>query len=96
MTRCITLQGELPDVQPQKLLLAFNLFAMEGFHLAEALRVPCLALSPCLVPYAPPASFERRFKQSSSDLYRKLQDAPAGAKETSSHAYTVTGHARNL
>lgn len=56
-------------------LLMFNLFALEGFHLAEALAVPCLAVSPCLVPYAPPAGFERRFAVAHPALYPRLRAA---------------------
>ncbi|KAL4436583.1 hypothetical protein ABPG75_003722 [Micractinium tetrahymenae] len=56
-------------------LLIFNLFALEAFHLAEALRIPCLAASPCLVPYAPPAGFERRFRLAHPQLYERLQAA---------------------
>ena len=59
-------------------MIVFNLFALEGFHLAEALCVPCMAISPCLVPYAPPAPFPRRFKKSSAALYDALQDATPG------------------
>ena len=60
-------------------LLVFNLFALEGFHVAEALRVPCAAVSPCLVPSAPPAGYERRFRTAHPRLYRRLQHgAPGG------------------
>lgn len=64
--------------QPMRALIIFNLFALEGFHLAEALGVPCLAISPCLVPYSPPASFARRFRKSSATLYQALQGAKSG------------------
>ena len=49
-----------------------NLFAMEAISIAEALGVPSLALSPCLVPQAPPASFERHFKREHPALYAAL------------------------
>lgn len=56
-------------------LILFNVFALEGFHIAEALGVPCLAASPCLVPYAMPAAFERRFRQANPSLYQALKAA---------------------
>lgn len=78
-----TCMQEQPDLgtdtkQPTRALIVFNLFALEGFHLAEALGVPCLAVSPCLVPYSPPAAFARRFKKSSAALYQALQEAAPG------------------
>ncbi len=59
-------------------LLVFNLFGLEGFHVAEALRVPCAAVSPCLVPSAPPAGFERRFWAAHPRLYRRLHHSTPG------------------
>ena len=60
-------------------LLIFNLFALEGWSIAQALRVRCLAASPCLVPYAPPAGFERRFAAAHPALHRRLKEAPPGS-----------------
>lgn len=62
--------------QPQHhllILLVFNLFALEALHIAECLCVPCLAASPCLVPYTFPSSFPRRFRKAWPDLYSRLQ-----------------------
>lgn len=59
-------------------LLIFNLFALECFSVAEALRVPCAAASPCLVPNAPPAGFQRRFQAAHPQLYRRLREAGDG------------------
>ena len=59
-------------------LLVFNLFGLEGFHVAEALRVPCAAVSPCLVPSLPPAGFERRFRAAHPRLYSRLQHSAPG------------------
>lgn len=56
-------------------LVVFNLFALEGFHIAEALGVPCAAASPCLVPYAAPAAFERAFRRAHPQLFEALQAA---------------------
>ena len=64
--------------QAPKCFIIFNLFALEGFHVAEALGLPCMALSPCLVPYTPPASFARRLKKTSPALHQALQDSATG------------------
>jgi hypothetical protein len=47
-----------------------NLFALEGWHLAELYRVPCAVLAPYVVPYSAPSSFERRFRATHPLLYR--------------------------
>lgn len=62
-----------------------NLFAMEAFSIAEALGVPSLALSPCLVPQTPPASLERQFKREHAALYASLNRPgapPSHSRET--------------
>ncbi len=59
-------------------LIIFNLFALEGFHIAEALGVPCLAASPCLPPYVPPGGFKRRFESAHPQLFSRLQEAEGG------------------
>ncbi len=55
-----------------KRLLVHNLFAMEAISIAEALGVPSMALSPCLVPQVAPASLQRHFKREHSALYAAL------------------------
>lgn len=47
-----------------------NLFALEGWHLAELYRVPCAVLAPYVVPYSAPSAFERRFRAAHPLLYR--------------------------
>lgn len=59
-------------------LIVFNLFSLEGFHIAEGLGVPCLAASPCLPPYGPPAGFRRRFERAHLELFSRLQAAEGG------------------
>lgn len=59
-------------------LIIFNLFTLEGFHIAEALGVPCLAASPCLPPYGMPAGFKRRFERAHPQLLSRLQAAEGG------------------
>ena len=44
-------------------LLVINLFALEGFHIAEALGIPCAIVSPCVVPYTAPSSVMKRLKR---------------------------------
>lgn len=79
-TRCTAVawpQRRGPGVQD--CAIVHNLFALEAFHIAEALGVPSVAVSPCLVPYPPPASFRARFKASFPDLYTRLQHAGRAA-----------------
>ncbi len=53
-------------------LIVHNLFALEAFHIAEALRVPSLVVSACL-PYPPPVSFQARLKAAYPRLWDALQ-----------------------
>ena len=53
-------------------VLVFNLFACEGFHIAERLSVPCCAAAPYPIPYACPSSFRSRFERVFPELYRRL------------------------
>ncbi|KAG0611428.1 hypothetical protein M758_7G140500 [Ceratodon purpureus] len=53
-----------------------NLFALEGWHLAELYRVPCAVLAPYVVPYSAPSSFERRFRATHPLLYRLKEATP--------------------
>lgn len=74
MTCCAGLQASCQ-------LLIFNLFSLEVFHIAEAMGVPCLAVSPCLVPYSCPAGFCQRFVQQQPELFAAFQQAPPGKCE---------------
>ncbi len=56
-------------------LVIFNLFALEAFHISEALQVPCVAAAPYAIPYTMPASFRRRFAAIHPTLYKALQGA---------------------
>ncbi|CAK0762025.1 hypothetical protein CVIRNUC_002916 [Coccomyxa viridis] len=61
------------EAQPgRRRLLVHNLFAMEAFSIAEALGVPSLAVSACLVPQAAPASLQRRFRRVHPALHAAL------------------------
>ena len=68
------------------MFLIFNLFALEALHIAECLCVPCLALSPCLVPYTFPTSFPRRFKKAWPGMYDTLH-SPSEGNPTSTSAW---------
>lgn len=57
--------------------LVFSLFALEGHALAEALRVPRLAVSPYLIPYGAPEAFEARLASAHPQLHAALRAAPA-------------------
>ncbi|MEW5303348.1 MAG: hypothetical protein WDW36_006049 [Sanguina aurantia] len=56
-------------------LLVYNLFALEVYHIAEALQVQTVAAAPYCIPYPAPASFERRFRQQLPDLYAALLES---------------------
>ncbi|KAL6762927.1 hypothetical protein V8C86DRAFT_2509173 [Haematococcus lacustris] len=53
--------------------LVFNLFALEVWHIAEALGLPCAACHSYQVPYSCPTSFPRRFQAVHPTLYQQLQ-----------------------
>ncbi len=53
-------------------LIVHNLFALEGFHIAEALGVRSLVVSACL-PYPPPTAFQTRLKAAYPWLWNALQ-----------------------
>lgn len=62
-----------------------NLFAMEAVSIAEALGVPSLAMSPCLVPQAPPASLARLFQQEHAALHAALTRPGASQPHSRCH-----------
>jgi hypothetical protein len=62
----------------RRALIVINLFALEGWHIAEALGVPCAVASPCVVPYTPPSSFAKRFRQAYPGLFEFLQSQEDG------------------
>ena len=64
-------RAKLEGLQPVRLVV-FNLFSLGGYHIAEMLGVPCIAISPCLVPYTPPASFDTIFRRNYRKLYAAL------------------------
>ncbi|KAA6426995.1 MAG: thioester reductase [Trebouxia sp. A1-2] len=64
--------------EPQRTLIIFNLFSLEALHLAEALGISCLAISPCLLPYTAPNSFPRQFSKAWPALLNALQTSLEG------------------
>ncbi|GAX75424.1 hypothetical protein CEUSTIGMA_g2868.t1 [Chlamydomonas eustigma] len=57
-------------------VVVFNLFALEGYHIAEALNVRCVAASPYQMPYACPAHFKRSFIMAHGlPLFNRLVEA---------------------
>jgi hypothetical protein len=71
-------QQEAPAGPDGRRLLCFNLFALEGYSIAEALQVPCAVLQPYLIPYSMPAAFKRRFQRCDARLAAQLHAAAAG------------------
>ncbi|KAK9848835.1 hypothetical protein WJX84_007193 [Apatococcus fuscideae] len=68
----------LRNQTPSRSLIIHNLFALEAFHIAEALGVRSIAMSPTLMPQHPPASFQRRFERRLPLLYAELQQYHSG------------------
>lgn len=60
-------------------VIVYNLFALEGFCLAEALRVPGVAASPCLPPRAAPPEFRAALEREQPALLAALRAAPPGS-----------------
>ncbi|CAM9582598.1 unnamed protein product, partial [Ectocarpus fasciculatus] len=58
-------------------LVIFNMFALEGYHVGEALRIPSAACHPYLMAASPmPSSFPKRLRRAYPRLYRRLTQAP--------------------
>ena len=61
-------------------LLVLNLFALGAWHVAEAFDLRCVVASPCLIPYAPPASLADEFRSELPQLYAELQRPPSASR----------------
>ena len=59
----------------------FNLFALGAWHIAEMLGVPCVAASPCIIPYTPPSAFEERFRAAHPVLHERLRANTSGCAQ---------------
>ncbi|KAI8532182.1 hypothetical protein RHMOL_Rhmol11G0193500 [Rhododendron molle] len=66
--------GDGPSLEGD--LIVINLFALEGWSLAELFCVPCIVAAPYVVPYSAPSSFEHYFRKELPLLYEYLQEAP--------------------
>ena len=79
--RCAAAEQEYELVIPlaaRSSRVVFNLFSLGAWHLADKYRIPSVCLSPCVIPYEHPASFEARFVDAHPDLHAMLSTAPAG------------------
>ena len=66
----------------------------QGYHMAEALRMPCAAAAPYQVPYTCPGSFKRRFLAVyGTRLYGLLTEAEADGGRRRDVAVTAPGGA---
>lgn len=66
------------QMQSQIVGIVFNLFALEGWHLAECVGCRCIALSPTRMPTPSekvfsPIQFQRQFYTTFPNLYNKLK-----------------------
>ncbi|CAB1118483.1 unnamed protein product [Ectocarpus sp. CCAP 1310/34] len=58
-------------------LVIFNMFALEGYHVSEALRIPSAVCHPYLMTASPmPSSFPKRLRRTFPCLYRGLTRVP--------------------
>ncbi|CBJ26263.1 amino acid adenylation domain protein [Ectocarpus siliculosus] len=58
-------------------LVIFNMFALEGYHVSEALRIPSAVCHPYLMTASPmPSSFPKRLRRTYPRLYRGLTRVP--------------------
>ena len=65
-------RAEIVTACTGSVFIVFNLFALEAFHVAEALRVPCVAVSPYIMPTSMPAIVKRQFARVLPALYALL------------------------
>ena len=67
-------RGDLQEAARGARLVLCNMFSLEGVHIAEALGVRCVILSPCLPPCTgAPDGFEAEFAAQMPTLYRRLK-----------------------
>ncbi|GLC50118.1 hypothetical protein PLESTB_000344000 [Pleodorina starrii] len=55
--------------------ILFNLFALEAYHAAEALGLPCTVAAPYMIPYRCPVAFWGMFRRELPELYDTLRRA---------------------
>ncbi len=58
--------------QPLRAMVLFNLFALEAYHVAEALQLPCAVAAPYTMPYSCPSAFIRSFATELPELHAAL------------------------
>jgi UDP:flavonoid glycosyltransferase YjiC (YdhE family) len=63
-------------------VIVFNLFALEGFLVAELLQLPCLVVQPYLIPTPMPAAISGYIRRARPALYTHLHQPPAAAAAT--------------
>ena len=73
------IQNALHSLPQRPSFIAFNLFALETFHICQAMGCRCLALSPYIPPYPCPANFESYFVSTyGPELHSQLVKAQEG------------------
>jgi UDP:flavonoid glycosyltransferase YjiC (YdhE family) len=58
-------------------VIIFNLFALEGFLVAELLQLPCIVVQPYLIPTPMPAAVSGYIRRARPVLYTHLHQPPA-------------------
>ncbi|CAM9436501.1 unnamed protein product, partial [Hapterophycus canaliculatus] len=64
-------------------LVVFNMFALEGYHIADAFNVPSVVCHPYLTATAMPSAFPRRMRRVYPSLFRRLTTVgPSAARKS--------------
>lgn len=78
-------------------VLAFNMFSLECYHIAEAYRISAVVLSPCIVSYRMPATFRNQFSKFYPELYAALREQQSAQHSLPAHGECATHcHAQAL
>lgn len=56
-------------------IIICNLFTLEGYFIAQHLRIPCLVASPHILTRTPPSGFQRKLAEAYPSLFEKLKSA---------------------
>eukprot|EP00466_Bigelowiella_natans_P017526 jgi/Bigna1/136364/aug1.33_g11072 len=65
-------------------LLVFNLFCLDGYHIAEHLSIPCIGVNGYLLPSCMPSRLKAELRRDFPDLFEKLHCSSSRASSTSS------------
>eukprot|EP00953_Heterococcus_sp_UTEX-ZZ885_P038640 19836-Heterococcus_DN1.PRE.2 len=76
-------------------VIVFNLFALEGFLVAELRQFPCIVVQPYLIPTPMPAAISGYIRRARPALYTHLHQPPTAIVATAATAAILTAAAAN-